>query len=106
MNTDKQVSDALNKSVETKSGRRFEVDVERYQAYLDDPALSADERTEIIKALWTIVSAFVELGFEVHPTQQACGKVEKTLEQGGFSDSTEVQSGQHKNAESIDVSGP
>ena len=106
MNTANQVNDAVNNAVQAKTHRRFEVDVDRYQSYLDDPALSESERTQIIKALWTIISGFVELGFDVHPIQQACGKEEKTLEHGGFSDSTEVQSQQHKNDESIDVPSP
>jgi len=34
-----------------------------YQDYLDDPSLSDDQKEEIIHALWTIIIAFVELGF-------------------------------------------
>lgn len=55
----------------------LQVDVTRYQAYLDAPELSPEEREEIIKALWTIISGFVALGFDVHPVQQACGEVEE-----------------------------
>ena len=106
MNIINQTTDAVENAVQAKTNRRLEVDVERYQEYLDDPALSADDRTQIIKALWTIISGFVELGFDVHPIQQACGKVEKALDQGGFSDSTGVQSGQHKNDENIDAPSP
>lgn len=56
--------------------KRLEVDVERYEAYLDDPSLSQEQKAEFIEALWTIVTAFVELGFGVHPVQQACGQIE------------------------------
>ncbi|MEM6890132.1 MAG: hypothetical protein AAF636_18655 [Pseudomonadota bacterium] len=63
--------------------RRVEIDVEKYQAYLDDPSLGDAQREELLRALWSIISAFVELGFGVHPTQQACGQVENGLEAGG-----------------------
>lgn len=106
MDTTNQIDDAVENAVKAKSHRRFEVDVERYQSYLDDPALSESERVQIITALWTIISGFVELGFDIHPIQQACGKVEKSLEQGGFSDSTDVQSDQRMNDENIDAPTP
>lgn len=106
MDNTNNVNDAVNNAVQEKTHRRLEVDVDRYQEYLDDPALSEAERAQIIKALWVIISGFVELGFDVHPAQQACGKVEKTLDGGGFSDSTEVQSQHHKTKENIDVPSP
>ena len=34
-----------------------------------------EEREEILKALWQIVSTFVLYGFEVHPVQQSCGQL-------------------------------
>jgi len=106
MNEFNRLTDAVENAVQPKVNRRLDVDLERYQVYLDDPALSTEERTEVIEALWTIISGFVELGFNIHPVQQACGKVEKSLDQGGFSDSTRVQSEQHKNDESIDAPSP
>lgn len=106
MDTTNQVNDAVNNAVQAKTNRRLEVDVQRYQEYLDDPTLSDGERAQIIEALWAIISGFVELGFDVHPVQQACGKVENSLEQDGFSDSTEVQSEHQKNEENIDVPSP
>ncbi|MEM7547697.1 MAG: hypothetical protein AAF367_19395 [Pseudomonadota bacterium] len=67
---------ALNKS----AARRIEINVERYQAYLDNPALSEAQKEDIISALWSIMSAFVELGFGIHPVQQACGQLPETLD--------------------------
>lgn len=46
------------------------VDVARYAAMLDDPALSASERAEFIEALWEILVCFIDLGFHIHPLQQ------------------------------------
>ncbi|WP_127144441.1 hypothetical protein [Pelagibacterium montanilacus] len=46
------------------------VDVEKYKAYLDDPALTDAEKESFLSALWSIVVAFVDLGFGVHPLQE------------------------------------
>ncbi len=71
---------ALDRASCKTASRSIEIDVERYQAYLDDPSLSDDRKEITIEAIWTIISAFVELGFDVHPTQQACGKRAKELD--------------------------
>ncbi|WP_299632610.1 hypothetical protein [uncultured Roseobacter sp.] len=55
--------------------RALKIDVAKYQAMIDDPGLSEDQKREFIEALWTIVIAFVDLGFELHDTDLACGKL-------------------------------
>ena len=47
------------------------LDYELYQQYLDDSDLSEAQKQEFIETLWTIIVSFVELGFGVHPLQQA-----------------------------------
>jgi len=106
MNNDQEHTNAVDEAVRKRAHRHLEVDVAHYEAYLDDPALSARERAEIIKSLWTIISAFVELGFSVHPTQQACGKVQNLLEPGDKSDSTEVQLDRHLQNRNTDAPNP
>ncbi len=46
------------------------LDVALYEAMLDDPDISAEERAAFIEALWNIVVCFVDLGFGIHPLQQ------------------------------------
>lgn len=70
------------------------IDTAKYQAYLDDPSLSEDQKEEIVTALWSIIVAFVDLGFGVHPLQdvieqEACGKAEQMLDVTGNKDSNE-----------------
>jgi len=48
------------------------VDVEKYKAFLDDPALTEVQKEEFLQALWSIIVSFVELGFGVHPLQEVC----------------------------------
>ena len=49
------------------------VDWEMYAAMLDESDWTDDQKRELIETLWTIVLAFVDLGFGVHPAQ-SCGQ--------------------------------
>jgi hypothetical protein len=79
---------AIDRAASQHPQSHLEVDLEHYQDYLDDPSLTIDQKAEIIGALWTIITTFVELGFGVHPVQQACGKHGTELDQAGNSEST------------------
>lgn len=50
------------------------VDVANYQEYLDGSGLTPEQKEEFLLAVWSIVATFVELGYGVHPLQEACGK--------------------------------
>ena len=50
------------------------VDVERYQAYLDNQNLTDAQKEELLQALWSIMMFFVQIEYEVHPLQEVCGK--------------------------------
>ena len=53
------------------------VDYEKYEYFLETADLNDAQKREFIAALWSIIVAFVDLGFGVHPAQQAeksCGK--------------------------------
>lgn len=54
--------------------RTVTVDVEKYQAYLDEMDISEAKKTEIIESLFFIMLAFVDLGIRIHPLQEVCGK--------------------------------
>ena len=69
--------------------REIQVDVERYQALLDHPDLSDEQRREILEALWLLVMTFVDLGFSVHPVQKACGQVSENGSEGAEDDGHE-----------------
>lgn len=67
--------------------RSLEIDTAKYQKYLDDPALDDAQKEEIIHALWSIMMNFVDLGFGIHPVQEACGELGCTLDHQGDQDS-------------------
>ena len=74
--------------------RIVEIDAAKYQKYLDDPSLNDEQREQIIKALWSIITAFVDLGFGVHPMQEvigdeACGQLTVEVDQCGDTDSND-----------------
>jgi len=48
------------------------IDWELCGTYLEDSDLSDAKKREFIETLWSIVVSFVDLGFGVHPVQQAC----------------------------------
>ncbi len=54
-------------------------DVAPYRHFIADLGLSADQERLMIEALAAIVLSFVDLGFGVHPAQQACGQLEILL---------------------------
>lgn len=49
------------------------IDWDLYGKYLEDSDLTDDEKRDCIQTLWGIVVACVDLGFGLHPVQQACG---------------------------------
>jgi hypothetical protein len=60
----------LGPGVVTSRRPALTLDVARYEAMLADPVLSEAERRAFLEALWGIVVAFVDLGFDIHPLQQ------------------------------------
>ncbi|MEP3348004.1 MAG: hypothetical protein ABJN34_03255 [Litoreibacter sp.] len=55
------------------------IDWDAYLPLLEDEDISDAEKEELIEALWYIVISFVDLGFGVHPVQQACGQGDDPL---------------------------
>lgn len=85
---------ALARAASGEAPRRVEIDIEKYQAYLDHSGMDDAQKAEWLNALWTIIVAFVDLGFGVHPAQQACGQLEKILDPDPKRDSHRLSSGQ------------
>lgn len=78
---------------------RLEIDIQKYQAYLDGSGLTPTQKEDFLRALWSIMVAFVDLGFGVHPVQQACGQVEKSLDPPAQADSDGVNSAEPNTSE-------
>lgn len=63
-------TDDFDKAAAANPCRSVEIDTDKYQKYLDDPSLSAAQREEVLRALWSIMTICVDLGVGVHPAQQ------------------------------------
>lgn len=55
----------------TNQKRSLGVDVDHYQAIIDDPGVSEVRKRELIAIIGKVVVQFVDIGFDVHPVQQA-----------------------------------
>lgn len=64
----------LRVKFEAAARRIIKVDVERYQAFLDGSSMTDHQKKDFLQAMWLVMVSFVELGFEVHPIQDVCGK--------------------------------
>lgn len=51
----------------------LEVDLEVYRPLLDDSLVSEEDKLLLLEALWSIMLSFAQLGWGVHPAQQAQG---------------------------------
>lgn len=51
-------------------------DANEYLKYIEDYDLSKAEQQELLETLWNIIIQFVDLGFGIHPIQQACEQTE------------------------------
>ena len=49
---------------------------------LEESDLTPAQQKELIETLWSIVVAFVDLGFDLHPVQQNCGEGRDPLAEG------------------------
>lgn len=66
----RSLADGFRASARPKIG----VDIQKYQALLDGSDLSQHQKDDFLRALWSIVVTFIDLGFGVHPLQEVCGQ--------------------------------
>jgi len=68
-------------AVDTGRSMALTIDYDLYARYLEDSDLSDDQKREFIETLWSVIVSFVDLGFGIHPLQQAtsnsCGLNDK-----------------------------
>ncbi len=69
---------------QTPPRRALTLDVEKYQRMLDAPDVNLAQREEVIKALWSIIIAFSDLGYNLKPIENTCGKDAETRAEPRF----------------------
>lgn len=88
--------DAFPVSVTQRTPPVVTVDYEKYERFLEDAELTDEQKRQFIEALWQIIVSFVDLGFGVHPAQQAqntCGQVPNSSGEGPAGEPDSVQWG-------------
>jgi hypothetical protein len=78
---------ALKEEFDVGSGGAPTFDVARYMKYLDGMDIDDAKKRTLLEVLWPVMVAFADIGFGIHPVQQACGKVEIALARGPGTDS-------------------
>jgi hypothetical protein len=69
------------------------IDYALYEKYLEDSDLTDEQKQEFLDTLWSIIVGFVDLGFCVHPLQQAAPNVcGQEIDLSGFMASNVVSS--------------
>lgn len=61
---------SIERGYRRRSTRQLEIEIEKYQALLDDPNLDACQREDFLASLWSIIVAFIDFGYRVHPVQR------------------------------------
>jgi hypothetical protein len=52
----------------------LQFDAHEFAHFLDESDLTHDQKLEYIRTIWSIVLQFIDMGFGIHPLQQACGQ--------------------------------
>ncbi|MEM8987303.1 MAG: hypothetical protein AAGC95_11320 [Pseudomonadota bacterium] len=58
------------------------LDLDKYLGQLEHWDYPDEQKAEFISALWTLLVGFAEIGFEIHPAQQALKSAQKPPETG------------------------
>ncbi len=81
------------KTSNTTTRRALQLDLDKYQSRLDDPNETDGDKAVLIKALWEIVVAFVDLGYRVEALDaESCGQFENPVAKSMGPSQTAVKS--------------
>jgi hypothetical protein len=61
----------------------LEVDVAKYLEFTKDMEITEDQQRQLIEAMWQIMMAFADVGFGIHPVQQASAEKRHDQLNGG-----------------------
>jgi len=70
----------------------LEFNPEEFAHFIEDFDLSDAEKREYLDMIWSIIVSFVDLGFGIHPVQQACGKRTDNLLKSALTAPNEIYS--------------
>ena len=101
--------DNTSKFIETFSTAArptLSIDTTKYQNYLDGANLTPEQKDEFLRSMWSIVVTFVELGYGVHPLQEACGQVHESAGESPTQAADAVSSEHQNTAKPLEKPAP
>lgn len=75
---------------EKQHGLAIQFDAQEFAHFLDESDLTHEQKLEYIQTVWQIVLQFIDMGFGIHPLQQACGQIDEAAVLCGAADSSMV----------------
>ena len=70
----------------------IQFDAQEFAHFLEESDLTHEQKLEYIRTVWSIVLQFIDLGFGIHPLQQACGSFDEAAVLCGVADSDALKS--------------
>jgi len=70
----------------------LQFDAQEFAHFLDESDLTREQKLEYIRTIWSIVLQFIDMGFGIHPLQQACGQFDAADILCGVADSDALKS--------------
>ena len=83
-------STAVSVQFEASAKRTLTIDVGKYVEFLAESGMSEEAKRVFLEMMWNIVIAFVDLGYGVHPLQEACGQPDERVDYATETDSNEA----------------
>lgn len=77
---------------EKQHGLAIQFDAQEFAHFLDESDLTHEQKLEYIRTVWQIVLQFIDMGFGIHPLQQACGSFDEAAVLCGVADSDALKS--------------
>lgn len=87
--------DPTRENDSTPGNLTIQFDAREFAHFLADLDLPDAQKLEYIETLWTIILHFIDMGFGIHPIQQACGQFDDDAALCGDADSDVVKSPHH-----------
>ena len=70
----------------------IEIDLYELLHHLDEFDASVEDKLQLLEIIANMMGPFVEMGFEIHPVQQACGQVAEEFGDAAKEDSEVLDS--------------
>lgn len=82
--TDVTAQDSEKDVPQSRDYPALEIDYDLYMKMLEESEWDDEQKREFIETMWSIIVSFVDLGFGIHPVQQAQSECEQIEDRSGI----------------------